>query len=55
MEITDRRAKPRLLDKVERCLKYYKELEYIVDYEITKEEIILKFKEDENKEETATA
>lgn len=55
MEITDRRAKPRLLDKVERCLKYYKELKYIVDYEITKEEIILKFKEEENKEETATA
>ena len=55
MEITDRRAKPRLLDKVERYLEYYKKIKYIVDYEITKEEIILKFKEDENKEETATA
>lgn len=55
MEITDRRAKPRLLDKVERYLEYYKKLKYIVDYEITKEEIILKFKEDENEEETATA
>lgn len=55
MEITDRRAKPRLLDKVVRYLDYYKEVKYIVDYKITKEEIILKFKEDENEEETATA
>ena len=62
MEITDRRAKPRLLDKVVRYLDYYKEVKYIVDYKITKEEIILKFKESENDkedkkedEETATA
>lgn len=62
MEITDRRAKPRLLEKVDRYLDYYKKVEYIVDYKITKEEIILKFKESENDkedkkedEETATA
>lgn len=58
MGITDRRAKPRLLEKVVRYLDYYKKVEYIVDYKITKEEIILEFKKSESEEkdeETATA
>ena len=58
MGITDRRAKPRLLEKVDRYLDYYKKVEYIVDYKITKEEIILEFKKSESEEkdeETATA
>lgn len=54
MGITDRRAKPRLLEKVDRYLDYYKKVEYISDYEITKEDIVLKFKKSESEEEETT-
>ena len=44
------------IDNWNGIIEYYKKIKYIVDYEITKEEIILKFfKEEENEEETATA